>query len=691
MTKHFSAFFIISSMRSTLQNSLPNPFTFSPTIPCKSVFLQKISYMYSANNITVRFGNDSLFENVSFIINEKDRIGLVGKNGAGKTTLMRVFMSIVEPSSGIVVIPSEKTVGYLPQEMPLTSNKSVLDETLTAFSQANKVEEKMHKLSQEIQNREDYESESYLKLIHQLDDATQLFSMLGGHTRMADTEKVLMGLGFLPEEFSKPLATFSGGWQMRVELAKILLQRPGLLLLDEPTNHLDIESIQWLESFLMTYPGAVVLISHDRAFLDNLCTRTIEISNKKIYDYKASYTEYVELREQRFEQELAAFTNQQKQIAQTERFIERFRAKATKAKQVQSRVKLLEKIDRIEVDNIDQSAIHFRFPTAPPSGKLVINAENLSKSYGEKLVLQGLDFSINKGDRVAFVGKNGEGKSTLSKIILDLIDFQGALIKGHNVITGYFAQNQTELLDPEKTVFETLDQIAVGEIRTQIRNILGGFLFGGDTIEKKVKVLSGGEKSRLALAGLLLSPINLLILDEPTNHLDMRSKDILKSALLQFDGTLIVVSHDRDFLQGLTNRVFEFKNKKIREHMGDIYDFIQTRNIESLKALETSQQKPKTEKNQTVSENKESWEKKKLIEKESRKIKAMIEKCELQISQYEKEMNNISHLLSNPDENSGTDYNDLFEKYGNLKNSIAQLEGEWEELHEKLENLENEK
>ncbi|NLF44277.1 MAG: ATP-binding cassette domain-containing protein, partial [Bacteroidales bacterium] len=606
-------------------------------------------------------------------------------------TLMRVFMGVVAPETGNVVIPSDRTVGYLPQEMPLTSSKAVMEETLTAFFEVNRVEEKIQKLSLEIQNREDYESESYLKLIHQLDEANHQFQVLGGHTRLADAEKVLLGLGFSTNDFQRPMASFSGGWQMRVELAKILLRRPALLLLDEPTNHLDIESIQWLESFLIPYPGAVMVISHDRAFLDNLCKRTIEISNKKIYDYKANYTEYVELRAERFEQELAAYTNQQKQIAQTERFIERFRAKATKAKQVQSRVKLLEKIDRIEVDNIDNSAIHFRFPPAPQSGKLVVTAEGVCKTYPQKTVLKNLDFVINKGDRVAFVGKNGEGKTTLSRIILDLLDYEGKITLGHNVITGYFAQNQTELLDGEKTVFETLDHIAVGDVRTRIRNILGGFLFGGDAIDKKVKVLSGGEKTRLALAGLLLSPINLLVLDEPTNHLDMRSKDILKSALLQFDGTLIIVSHDRDFLQGLSNRVFEFKNQQIREYLGDIYDFIEARQLESLKDLESPALKQKNEKSQSVSESKEQWEKKKLIEKEARRLKTLIEKCESKHAELEKELEKLSSQLSNPENPTETDYKALYEKHTRIKEEINKTTEEWESLHLQIDSLSEDK
>lgn len=647
--------------------------------------------MFSANHITVQFGGNSLFEDVSFIINEKDRIGLVGKNGAGKTTLMRVFMGVIAPETGNVVIPSGRTVGYLPQEMPLTSSKAVMEETLTAFFEVNRVEEKIQKLSLEIQNREDYESESYLKLIHQLDEANHQFQVLGGHTRLADSEKVLLGLGFSTNDFQRPMASFSGGWQMRVELAKILLRRPALLLLDEPTNHLDIESIQWLESFLIPYPGAVMVISHDRAFLDNLCKRTIEISNKKIYDYKANYTEYVELRAERFEQELAAYTNQQKQIAQTEKFIERFRAKATKAKQVQSRVKLLEKIDRIEVDNIDNSAIHFRFPPAPQSGKLVVTAEGVCKTYPQKTVLKNLDFVINKGDRVAFVGKNGEGKTTLSRIILNLLDYEGKIILGHNVIPGYFAQNQTELLDGEKTVFETLDHIAVGDVRTRIRNILGGFLFGGDATEKKVKVLSGGEKTRLALAGLLLSPINLLVLDEPTNNLDMRSKDILKSALLQFDGTLIIVSHDRDFLQGLSNRVFEFKNQQVREYLGDIYDFIEARQLESLKDLESPALKQKSEKSQSASENKEQWEKKKLIEKEARRLKTLIEKCESRHFELEKELEELSTKLSNPENPTETDYKTLYEKHTRIKEEINKTTEEWESLHLQIDSLSGEK
>ncbi|TVQ06801.1 MAG: ABC transporter ATP-binding protein, partial [Bacteroidetes bacterium] len=535
--------------------------------------------MFSINNLSVQFNGEFLFEEVSFIINKRDRVGLVGKNGAGKTTMMRIITRQMEPESGQVVVPSAASVGYLPQEMKLRSTKTVIDETFMAFSEANELEERIEKYTHEITEREDYDSESYQKLAEKLAWANERFALIGGVTQQARAEKVLLGLGFEHKDFKRSMSEFSGGWQMRVELAKILLQNPDLLLLDEPTNHLDIESIQWLEGFLQDYSGAVVLISHDRAFLDNISKRTVEISNGKIYDYKANYSNYEVLREERLEQEMAQFTNQQKEIAQIERFITRFRAKSTKAKQVQSRVKLLEKMDRVEVDNIDMSGIHFRFNQAPPSGKIVIEAENIGKKYGEKTVLNDLEFSVSRGEKLAFVGRNGEGKTTLSRIIIGELEHSGTLKLGHNVVLGYYAQNQTEMLDGEKTVFETLDDVAVGDVRPKIRNILGGFLFQGEDIDKKVKVLSGGEKSRLAIAKLLLSPVNLLVLDEPTNHLDMRSKDILKSALLQFEGTIILVSHDRDFLQGLSTRVFEFKNRKIKEFLGDIYDFIESRNI----------------------------------------------------------------------------------------------------------------
>lgn len=644
--------------------------------------------MISLNNLSVQFGGDYLFEDISFIINKRDRIGLVGKNGAGKTTMMRIITREMEPESGQVILPSEATVGYLPQEMKLRSTKSVINETFMAFHEANDLERRIEKFTQELSERDDYESESYHKLAEKLAEANERFALVGGSTQEARAEKVLLGLGFEHSDFRRPMSEFSGGWQMRVELAKILLQNPSLLLLDEPTNHLDIESIQWLEGFLADYPGAVIIISHDRAFLDNITTRTVEISKGTIYDYKAAYSEYEQLREERLEREMAVFSNQQREIAQIERFITRFRAKATKAKQVQSRIKLLEKMDKVEVDEIDNSAIHFRFNQAPPSGKIVIEANDLGKSYGEKVVLNNLDFSISTGERIAFVGRNGEGKTTLSRIIINDLDHTGNLKPGHNVVIGYYAQNQTELLDGEKTVFQTLDDVAVGDVRTRIRGILGGFLFQGDDVDKKVKVLSGGEKSRLAIARLLLSPVNLLVLDEPTNHLDMRSKDILKSALLQFGGTIIVVSHDRDFLQGLTTRVFEFKNRKIKEYIGDIYDFIENRNIQHLSELEMGSKTSANPIHTPESNNKIQWERKKEKEKETRKLQNLINKCEEGITHLEQQIKKAEIIISNPSEHpSGFNSNDFYRDYSQMKERLKKEEQRWEELHLSLEQL----
>jgi ATP-binding cassette, subfamily F, member 3 len=645
--------------------------------------------MFSINNLSVQFNGEYLFENVSYIINKRDRIGLVGKNGAGKTTMMRIISGQFIPDSGQVVSPSDATVGYLPQEMKLRSTKPVIEETLTAFAEVKTLEKNIAKYTAEITERDDYDSESYHKLLEKLSDANERFSLLGGDTQNARAEKVLLGLGFDHNDFSRSMAEFSGGWQMRVELAKILLQSPDLLLLDEPTNHLDIESIQWLETFLQDYAGAVLLVSHDRAFLDNITQRTVEVSNGKIYDYKACYTDYEILRQERLEQETAIFNNQQRQADQIERFINRFRAKATKARQVQSRIKLLEKMERIEVDDIDASGIHFRFNQAPPTGKVVVEAHGIGKKYGEKVVLENLEFMINRGERVAFVGRNGEGKTTLSRIITGELEHTGILKLGHNVMIGYFAQNQSEFLDGEKTVFQTLDDVAIGDIRTRIRGILGGFLFQGDDVDKKVKVLSGGEKSRLAIAKLLLSPVNFLVLDEPTNHLDMRSKDILKSALLQFEGTTIIVSHDRDFLQGLTTKVYEFKNRKIKEFIGDIYDFIDSRNIKALSELEQAAKARGKDQGATDSESKLQWEKRKEYERELRKMNKLVEKCEKEMESLESRIKKAENVIANPADHPAVTLNDEFYKnYTSLKKDLASHEKLWEELHIKLEELE---
>ncbi len=642
--------------------------------------------MFSINNLSVQFNGEYLFEEVSYIINRRDRIGLVGKNGAGKTTLMRIITRQMEPESGQVVMPSGATVGYLPQEMKLRSHRTVMEETFLAFAEANDLQKRIEQYTRELTERTDYNTDSYHKLVEKLADANERFSFLGGGTQQARAEKVLLGLGFENKDFKRSMTEFSGGWQMRVELAKILLQNPDLLLLDEPTNHLDIESIQWLEGFLQDYNGAVMLISHDRAFLDNITLRTIEISKGRIYDYKACYSDYEILREERLEQELSQFSNQQKDIAQIERFITRFRAKATKARQVQSRIKLLEKMDRIQVDEIDNSAIHFRFNMASPSGKVVIEALNIGKKYGEKTVLENLDFSVPRGEKLALVGRNGEGKTTLSKIITGQLEYTGNLKLGHNVLIGYYAQNQAELLDGEKTVFQTLDDVAVGEMRPRVRNLLGGFLFQGDDVDKKVKVLSGGEKSRLAIARLLISPVNLLVLDEPTNHLDMRSKDILKSALLQFRGTIILVSHDRDFLQGLTTRVFEFRNRQIREFLGDIYDFIESRSINTLSDLETASRQKSANNANAPSDNKISWERKKETERETRKLQNQITQIEAQISKLEEQIKEADKMISNPDGfPANFDLGAFYISYNSWRDTVKSLEGEWEVLHLKLE------
>jgi ATP-binding cassette, subfamily F, member 3 len=645
--------------------------------------------MFSIQNISVFFGGTPLFRNVSFIINQKDRIGLAGKNGSGKTTLLRIINGLQGADEGEVVIPNDKTLGYLPQELLLHNTKPVMEETMSAFKEIKELEQRIHDISHEITTREDYDSKSYHKLVDKLTDLNEKHRILGGHTMSEDVEKVLTGLGFRREEFHRPLNEFSFGWQMRVEIAKILLKRPDLVLLDEPTNHLDIEAIQWLENFLSDYPGAVVLVSHDRAFLDNVTTRTLEIEMGKIYDYKASYSEYVRQREVRLEGQLAAFNNQQQQIRQVERFIERFRYKSTKSRQVQSRIKLLEKMDEIEIDQLDTSSIHFRFPPAPPSGKVVIEAEELSKSYGSKLVLDNNHFAAIKGDRIAFVGRNGEGKTTLAKMIIGALEFDGRLRIGYNVLMGYYAQNPAEMLDPEMTIFETIDRVAVGEIRTKIRTLLGGFLFGEEEIDKKVKVLSGGEKARLALAKLLLTPANLLVLDEPTNHLDMQSKDILKNALLQYEGTLILVSHDRDFLQGLTNKVFEFKDRKIREYIGDIYDFLESRKLSSLKQLEQAGGKASSQAAVVdVSDNKQVYERKKQLERDIRKVSGQIEKTETGIHHLEHIVKKLNEKLSDPAKlEKGESIDQVYQKYTIVQKDLDTEISNWEKLNIELEAL----
>ena len=543
--------------------------------------------MVSVDNLKVEFGVTPLFEDVSYVINKRDRIALVGKNGAGKSTMLKILAGIQAPTSGSVSVPRDVTIGYLPQVMILSYKHTVMEEAEMAFEHIFELQASIERMNQELADRTDYDSENYRKLIEKFTHDNERFLMMGGTNYTAEIERTLMGLGFSREDFNRPTSEFSGGWRMRIELAKLLLRRPDVLLLDEPTNHLDIESIQWLENFLKTSAGAVVLVSHDRAFINNVTNRTIEISCGHIYDYKVAYDEFVVLRKERREQQLRAYENQQKQIQDTEDFIERFRYKATKAVQVQSRIKQLEKIVPIEIDDEDNSALRLKFPPAMRSGNYPVICDGVKKAYGSHIVFHDVTLTINRGEKVAFVGKNGEGKSTLVKCIMDEIPYEGKLTIGHNVQIGYFAQNQAQMLDENLTVFQTIDDVAKGEIRNKIRDLLGAFMFGGpEASMKKVKVLSGGERTRLAMIKLLLEPVNLLILDEPTNHLDMKTKDILKQALMDFDGTLIVVSHDRDFLDGLVTKVYEFGNKKVKEHLCGIYEFLETKKMESLQELE---------------------------------------------------------------------------------------------------------
>ncbi len=608
--------------------------------------------MVSVKDISVSFGSFDLLTNISFLVNEQDRIGLAGRNGAGKSTLLRIISGELSPSSGMVDMSKEVTIGYLPQQLKVSDTTTVLKETLSAFSDLLTLQDSIEYYHKEISRRDDYESETYLKLCDRLIEAEDRFRMMGGNNYMAETEMALTGLGFDREEFDRPTRELSGGWRMRIELAKIILRKPSIFLLDEPTNHLDIESIQWLESFLSGYNGAVVLVSHDKAFLDNVTNRTLEISLGKIYDYRASWSEYVRLRSERREQQIAAYRNQQKMIEDSEKFIERFRYKPTKAIQVQSRIKQLEKIERIEVDEEDSSSINLRFAPAPRSGTVVVEAKELSKSFDHHLVLDKISVTVTRGEKVAFVGRNGEGKTTFSKIITGELDHSGTLRVGHNVKIGYYAQNHDELLDESKSVFQTIDDIATGDIRTKIRDMLGAFLFRGEEIEKKVKVLSGGERARLALIRLLLEPYNLLVLDEPTNHLDMRSKDILKQALKSYDGTLIVVSHDRDFLDGLVSKVYEFRNNKIKEHIGGIYDFLRNKKLLNLKDIELKEKSlPGEQRTEELTTNKKRYLEKKEYEKNLRKLRKTLGEYEARIEKLEVELADLNSLLNDP---SGT-------------------------------------
>lgn len=645
--------------------------------------------MISIEQLRVEFSGTPLFDDIGFLINPKDRIALVGKNGAGKTTLLKLISGKLSPTKGRIVLPKDLTIGYLPQHMIHNEGTTVLQETEKAFEHIKELRKEIDWLATELSTRTDFDSEEYQRIIEKLSHTQEYLQIIDGGNYQAEIEKTLAGLGFERADFDRQCAEFSGGWRMRIELAKIILQRPDLLLLDEPTNHLDIESIQWLENFLINAGSAVVLVSHDRAFIDAVTTRTLEISIGKIYDYQVNYSKYVELRKERHEQQVRAFENQQKMIQDTEEFIERFRYKASKSVQVQSRIKQLEKLDRIEVDQEDNSRLNLKFPPAPHSGIIPVEIEHLSKAYGDHLVLDNVGLIINRGEKVAFVGKNGEGKSTLVKCIMNEISFSGKLKLGHQVKIGYFAQNQASLLDENQTVFETIDYVAVGDIRTKIRDILGAFMFGGEASDKKVKVLSGGERSRLAMIRLLLEPVNLLILDEPTNHLDMRSKDVLKEAIKTFNGTAIVVSHDREFLDGLVTKVYEFGNKKIREHLGGIYEFLQHKKMQNLQELEINTLRQKTEnalEEKTSSENKLNYEARKELSKKIRKAEKEVADAELQISAMEAEIKQMESQLQQPEKASNGDFVISFQK---KQRELEQKLYEWEILSETLEELKN--
>ena len=645
--------------------------------------------MISVEGLTVEFGGFTLFDDVSFVVNKKDRIALVGKNGAGKSTMLKIFASLQSPTSGTVSIPKETTIGYLPQQMQLTDSRTVREEAEQAFGHIQEMEKEIERLNLELAERTDYETESYQKLIDKVTHLSEHFQLMGGSNYHAELERTLIGLGFNRSDFERPTSEFSGGWRMRIELAKLLLRRPDVLLLDEPTNHLDIESIQWLENFIATRANAVILVSHDRAFIDNTTSRTIEIELGSIYDYKVKYSEYVELRKERREQQLRAFENQQKKLADTEAFIERFRYKATKSVQVQSRIKQLEKVERIEVDEVDTAMLSLKFPPAPRSGSYPVIMENVAKRYGDHLIFKDVTLTINRGDKVAFVGKNGEGKSTLVKCIMEQIDYEGKLQLGHNVKIGYFAQNQAQLLDDNLTVFDTIDYVAQGDIRTKIRDILGAFMFGGEASEKKVKVLSGGERSRLAMIRLLLEPVNLLILDEPTNHLDMRSKDVLKDALREFDGTVIVVSHDREFLDGLVDKVYEFGNQRVVEHLGGIYEFLEKKKMDSLRELERSTQAASLVADTDVqpTQNKLSYEARKEQSKAIKKVEKAVAEAENKITELENSIAAIEARLVTPEGASDTS---LYNDYSSLKKELSDTMDTWTELTMELEEL-NEK
>lgn len=649
--------------------------------------------MISINNLSVEFSSQILFDNINYVINRKDKIALVGKNGAGKSTMLKVIAGLQSATKGNVAIPPDVTIGYLPQQMVLTDTLTVIEEVRKVFSHITEMQERLDRMNTELAERTDYDTDSYHDLIERVSNLTEELAVASGENCEAEIEKTLIGLGFVRSDFNRPTSEFSGGWRMRIELAKLLLRRPDVLLLDEPTNHLDIESIQWLENFLSTKAKAVVLVSHDRAFIDNVTNRTIEISMGKIYDYAVNYSKFVVLRAERIEQQMRAYRNQQKQIADTEEFIERFRYKATKSVQVQSRIKQLAKIERIEVDEVDNSHLSLRFPPAPRSGDFPLIIENVGKAYGEHQVFDHATFTLRRGEKVAFVGKNGEGKSTLVKCIMGEIPFTGDLRLGHNVKIGYFAQNQAQLLDENLTVFDTIDRVAIGDIRTRIRDILGAFMFGGEASDKKVKVLSGGEKTRLAMIKLLLEPVNLLILDEPTNHLDMKTKDILKQAIRDFDGTVIVVSHDREFLDGLVEKVYEFGGGEVRECLGGIYEFLEKKRLASLRELETSPMKAAT-KAQTPTANvtpteetpaaarKLSYAEQREREKALRKAAKKVEDAENAVAERENALADVESKIG-----AGNVEPEIFEAHRQATKDLENAMSVWELAQLELDDL----
>ena len=644
--------------------------------------------MISIQDLKVEFSSQLLFDNVSFVINKKDKIALVGKNGAGKSTMLKIIAGLQSPSSGTVSKSTDLTIGYLPQQMTLVDKYTVKEEVMKAFDHIKELDSQIAKMNQELAERTDYDSADYQDLIDRLTHKNDLRAMYQAENYEAEIEKTLLGLGFDRTDFDRPTSEFSGGWRMRIEIAKLLLKRPDVLLLDEPTNHLDIESIQWLENFLKLHANSLLLVSHDKAFIDNVTNRTIEISCGKIYDYNVNYSHFVQLREQRVEQQLRAYENQQKMIHDTQEFIEKFRYKPTKAVQVQSRIKQLAKIVPIEVDEVDTSRLRLKFPPAPRSGDYPVIAEDVSKTYGEHNVFHDVTFTIKRGEKVAFVGKNGAGKSTLVKCIMGEIPFEGNLKIGHNVKIGYFAQNQAQLLDGELTVFDTIDQVAVGDIRTRINDILGAFMFGGPASEKKVKVLSGGEKSRLAMIRLLLQPVNLLIMDEPTNHLDMRTKDILKDAIKDFNGTVIVVSHDRDFLDGLVEKVYEFGGGHVKEHLGGIYDFLAQKNMESLHELEKKEQLQQgihAAKNveQEVKQSKLNYQEQKELNKKIKQAEKRVSELEQHVNDLENQINYIEQQLAQ----GGEVDPDIYNRHSQLNAELEQTMTQWEDAGEELEKI----